>query len=111
MRKLVLQYLLVSFLLWVLDRLMVGIRFELHGLFMMAAFLTLVTRYIKPFLNLISFPLNILSFGLFSLVLNVMLLFLGASLLPGVQVKSVSDLFVLDLCFSIFAAVIFPRLK
>ena len=50
-----------------------------RGLFIMAAIIGLVNALIAPFLKLLSCPLIILTLGLFTLVINAILLQLAAS--------------------------------
>ncbi|MFV0379526.1 MAG: phage holin family protein [Anaerorhabdus sp.] len=49
----------------------------------MALVLMLVTKFIKPILNLISLPLTLITFGLFSLVINAFVLHVTFSLVDG----------------------------
>ncbi len=49
--------------------------------------LTLMTLIIKPVLNIISFPLNIVSLGLFSAVANVLVLYLLTILVPNISIQ------------------------
>lgn len=49
--------------------------------------IALVNTFIKPILELISLPINILTIGLFSLVINAFLLMLAGWLTPGFEVE------------------------
>lgn len=51
-----------------------------------AAAIGLVNTFIKPILSALSLPLNFLSFGLFSLVVNGICFWLAASFVPGFTV-------------------------
>lgn len=46
----------------------------------------LIDAFIKPILRVLTLPISCLTFGLFALVLNVLLFRLGAELAPGVEV-------------------------
>jgi putative membrane protein len=48
--------------------------------------LGLVNAFIKPFLVLITLPINILTLGLFTLVINALLIMLVSYLVPGFKV-------------------------
>lgn len=52
-----------------------------------AAVLGLINAFVKPVLSLLTLPLTILTLGLFSLVLNALLIMLAAKLVPGFQVN------------------------
>lgn len=47
----------------------------------------LIDAAIKPFLRLLTLPITCLTFGLFALVLNVLLFRLGAEISPGITVS------------------------
>lgn len=52
-----------------------------------AIVLGLINAVIKPVLKLLTLPLTIMTLGLFSLVLNALLIMLTAKLAPGFQVQ------------------------
>jgi len=49
--------------------------------------LGLINAFIKPVLSLLTLPLTIMTLGLFSLVLNALLIMLIAKFVPGFQVQ------------------------
>lgn len=49
--------------------------------------LGLINAFIKPVLSLLTLPLTVMTLGLFSLVLNALLIMLTARLVPGFQVQ------------------------
>lgn len=49
----------------------------------------LVNSFVKPILSTLSLPLNFLSFGLFSLVVNGICFWLASVLVPGFEVRGV----------------------
>lgn len=51
---------------------------DLVKLLAVALILALINSYIKPILKILSFPITLISFGLFALVLNALLLLLVA---------------------------------
>ncbi len=53
---------------------------------LVAFLLAVVNTYLKPLLMLISLPLTILTFGLFLLVINVLMIYLVDGLVPGFEV-------------------------
>jgi putative membrane protein len=52
-----------------------------------AAVLGAVNLLIKPILTLITLPINVLTLGLFSLVINALMLKLAAGLVPGFAIQ------------------------
>ncbi len=56
------------------------------GALVLAVVLALINIFIKPLLTFLTLPLNILTLGLFSLVLNAALIMLADMLVPGFSV-------------------------
>jgi putative membrane protein len=52
-----------------------------------ALVLGLVNAFIKPFLILLTLPINLLTLGLFTLVINTLLIMLTSALVPGFDVR------------------------
>lgn len=67
-----------------------------------ALILGLVNIFIKPFLVLITLPINFISLGLFSFVINAPMIMLVASIVQGFSVSG----FVAALIFSIFLSLL-----
>ena len=58
----------------------------------LALVLGLVNAFIRPLMVFLTLPVTILTFGLFLLVINAAMLWLAASLVPGVKVKGFGSL-------------------
>jgi len=50
--------------------------------------LTLVNLIVRPIIKLLTLPLNIITFGLFSIVVNVFLIWLVIYLVPGFEIQT-----------------------
>jgi len=70
---------------------------DLLSLLLVAVFLALVNTILKPILLILTLPINLLTLGLFTFVLNALLVLLVSSWVPGFQVDS----FLWALVFSI----------
>ncbi len=55
-------------------------------LFLAAAVFAILTVFVKPVLNILSLPFNLLTFGFFSFLLNVLMLFAITFVLPNFKV-------------------------
>ena len=55
--------------------------------------LGLINFFIKPILNLITLPLRILTFGLFSLIINMAIIFFLDVIFPELEISGISALF------------------
>lgn len=71
-----------------------GIRVDGFEFAMLIALLiTLVNIFIKPLLKLIAFPINLLSFGLFNLVINFGILYGVSYLIPQYHLENTLSAF------------------
>jgi putative membrane protein len=61
---------------------------NLTAIILGALVLTLAQLTIKPILTLLTLPINILTLGLFSLIINGLIIWLMASIVPGIYLKS-----------------------
>ena len=93
--SLIIRILANSAAIWTADRLVPGFVFTgtYIDLFIAGAVLGIINALIRPILNLISFPIIFLTLGLFSVVINMFLLYLAASFLPHLQIQSLSAAF------------------
>jgi len=66
-----------------------------------AILLALVNTFVKPFIVVLSLPLTILTFGLFILVINALMLMLVDALVEGMKIKSFGWAFLFSLLLSI----------
>jgi len=51
-----------------------------------AAVLGILNAFLRPFLLILTLPLNLLTFGLFTLVINAMMLKMASAVIPGFDV-------------------------
>lgn len=66
-----------------------GIKAKNFSAFIIAAtVLGLINAFIRPALWFLTAPLSVLTFGLFALVINALMIMLAASLVPNFEVKS-----------------------
>ena len=52
--------------------------------------LTLLNKFVRPILKILFLPINIVTLGLFSIILNVALLWLVTYLVPGFHIEAMS---------------------
>lgn len=83
-----LQLLLTAALLLLVADLVRGVHIEGWGpAFLGAIMLGLVNAIVRPVMIVLTLPLTVLSFGLFLLVVNALMLRLVAALVPGIRVE------------------------
>ena len=87
--SLILHWVITAAVLLLISNIMPGIHIDSFGVAMIAALVMgLVNFFIKPILVLLTLPLNFLTLGLFSFVINAALFGLVAWLVPGFAVAS-----------------------
>ena len=63
-----------------------GIEVTLIGALVLAVVLGIINAFLKPIINLLTLPINVVTLGLFSLVVNALLIMLAGMLVPGFTV-------------------------
>ncbi|HKK46469.1 MAG TPA: phage holin family protein [Balneolaceae bacterium] len=66
-----------------------------------AILLAIVNTFIKPFIVILSLPLTIITFGLFILVINALMLMLVDALVEGMKIRSFGWALLFSLLLSI----------
>lgn len=76
--------LIVLFTAWILPGITVS---SIPTAMATAVVIALINVSIKPVLNLITLPLNIITFGVFAIIINALLLMFTAYLVPGFDIS------------------------
>ncbi|MFO7263451.1 MAG: phage holin family protein [Bacillota bacterium] len=98
------QWLLNSLALLLVDALLEGIDLQGIGTALLAAVLLgLINTFIRPLLVILALPLTVLTFGLFILIINALTFALTAWLLPGFTVSGPLAAFWGALLMSLFS--------
>ncbi|MBA2564547.1 MAG: phage holin family protein [Gemmatimonadetes bacterium] len=85
--KLVVRWLLNAAALWVADAALSGVAVRtLTALLIAALAIGLINALIRPVLLVLTIPITVLTLGLFLIVLNGLLFWLAAELVPGFMV-------------------------
>jgi putative membrane protein len=93
--------------LWVASHLFKGLRFDdASSLVVAALLLGLANALVKPLLIVLTLPLTLLTFGLFLLVINALMILLVARLVKGFQVSSFWTAFFASIFISLLSVVI-----
>lgn len=80
-------WLLTALGLWIVSRIVPGIRADSGADLLIAALvLGFINAFIRPLLLALTLPLTVLTFGLFAIVLNALFLQLTAAIVPGFKV-------------------------
>lgn len=65
--------------------------------------IALINTFIKPIIQLITLPINIITLGLFTLVINALLFMLAAFITPGLEVEGFWSALFGSLVFSLLS--------
>lgn len=79
-----------------------GVSTTLLGALVLAVVLALINMFIKPVLLILTLPINILTLGLFSLIINALLIMFAAKIVDGFAVNG----FVPALIFAIVLSLV-----
>ena len=99
----VLHIVVTSLLVLLVAKVVSGFEVENWGSALMVALvLGLVNAFVRPLMVFLTLPITILTLGLFLLVINALMLWLAASIVPGVKVKGFGPAFLGALLLSVF---------
>ena len=101
------QWAITGLSLWLASRIFKGLKFDSTSSLVIAALLLgLANAIVKPVLVLLTFPLTLVTFGLFILVINALMVLLVARLVKGFRVASFWTALWASLLISILSIVI-----
>lgn len=87
-----------------------GIQVTLIGALVLAIVLAIINIFFKPIIGLLTLPINIVTLGLFSLVVNALLIMLAGVIVPGFVVSGFWPAFFFSIVVSLVTA-LFGSLK
>lgn len=99
---------IINFLAIVITaQLIKGLQFDgLETMVISAGILSVVNAVIRPILMVLSFPFTILTLGLFTFVINALMLLLTAQIMPGFVILGFWTAFFGAILISIFSSII-----
>jgi putative membrane protein len=98
---------IMSLSLWVASHLFHGLSFSNRSsLLVSALILGFVNAVLRPVLFYLTFPLTLLTLGLFALVLNALMIMLVASLVQGFKLSGFWTAFFVSIFITVFTFVI-----
>ena len=104
MTRLVLKWALNSFALFFAMRLVPGIRIDrFQELLLATLVIGLLNVFLKPVIVLLTLPVTVMTLGLFTFVINGLIFYLAALMVPGFHVAGFWSAFVAAFFFSLFS--------
>jgi putative membrane protein len=100
--RIILHWILISIAVVATTFIISGMKVEpLWVALIVGACLTLFNMFIKPIVNILTLPLNIITLGLFSLIVNAILFWFLGDLIEGFEVTTFTAAFIGALLVSI----------
>lgn len=111
--RIIFHWLVLSIAIWATTLIVSGIVVDpVWVALIVGACLTLVNMFLKPIINILTLPLNLLTLGLFSLVINgAIFWYLGSGMIKGFSVVGFTAAFVGALIVSILNWIITKLLR
>ncbi len=107
MTQLLLKWVLNSFALFIVMKLIPGIQIgRFQDLLLAALVIGLLNAFLRPVIILLTLPVTVLTLGLFTLVINGLMIYLASHLVTGFQVSGFGAAFVAALFFSLFSFIL-----
>lgn len=104
----ILTWLVTTASLLILSRLRIGLDLKDTGTALVAALvLGLLNAFVRPVLAFFAFPVTLLTFGLFSFVINAFILWIVSALVKGFELKGCLSSLVVAVLLAILNAVLF----
>ncbi len=97
-------WLMTAMGLWLVTVIVPGVRVHSGGDLLWAALvLGAINAVIRPLLWVLTMPLTVLTFGLFALLVNALMVRIAAALVPGFEVASFADALLAALIMALLA--------
>jgi putative membrane protein len=107
MRGLIIRWVTTAFALWLTSMFVKGVEFDgLSSLFFAAVVLGIFNAILRPLVLIITFPINLLTLGLFTFVINGLMLKLTADVVRGFSVTGFWSAVIGALLLSLFSFMI-----
>ena len=99
--KLFFHWLIAALAIGIASYIVPGVAITLTGALIAAVVLGALNLFIRPILLILTLPINILTLGAFSLVINALLVMLASLVVPGFSVLGFWSAFVFALVLSV----------
>ena len=107
MTRLMLKWALNSFALFIVMKTISGIQIDrFQDLLLATLVIGLLNVFLRPVIILLTLPVTVLTLGLFTLVINGLIFYMAANLVPGFHVAGFGSAFIAALLFTLFSSVL-----
>jgi len=110
--NLIIKLLLTALAVVVLAKILPGVSVESYGsAIIVAIVIALLRLLVKPILVLLTLPITIVTFGLFLLIINAIIILMADYFVGGFDVVSIWWALLFSLLLSLFQSILFSLLK
>jgi len=93
--------------LYLVAYLVPGVKFDSFSTLLIASLVIgIINTFIKPIVKLLTLPINMVTLGLFTLVINIVLLMLAALLVPGFELGGLFSAIIASLLLTLVSWVL-----
>ncbi|OGY45622.1 MAG: hypothetical protein A3A24_01735 [Candidatus Buchananbacteria bacterium RIFCSPLOWO2_01_FULL_46_12] len=101
--KILINWLIIALVIMIGAYILPGVNVtDFWSAFVAAAILGLLNAFLKPLIIILTLPINILTLGLFTLVINTLILMLVSAIVPGVVIASFWSALIFSIVISLF---------
>lgn len=112
MMKILANWVVNALALFIVSKIITGIRLQdFWSALMAVAVIGLVNTLIKPVLLFLTFPITILTLGLFTFVVNAFMLILASSLTPGFKVDGFGTALLGSILLSLVSTLLYSLVR
>lgn len=112
MVRMIADWLLHALALYIVALIVPGIQLEGFGTALLAVIIIgLLNALVKPILILLTLPINILTLGLFTFIINAVLLLLAGAIVPGFHVDGLGAALLGSILLSLVTAIFHGLVK
>ena len=94
---------IILFVAWIIPGISVD---NFFSAMLVSVVIGLINTFVKPVLKLISMPINFVTLGLFSFVINALLLMFAGAITPGFEVEGFLSALLGSILLSLFSGVV-----
>ncbi len=110
--RFLLKLLLTALAVMLLANILPGVAITNYTTAIFVAFaISILNMFVRPLLVLFTFPVTILTFGFFLLVINACIILLADNIVTGFEVSGFFTAFLFSVLLSIFRSLLFKLLK
>lgn len=110
--KLIIKLLLTALAVVILAKILPGVAVEGYGsAIVVAIVIALLRLLVRPILVLLTLPITVITFGLFLLIINAIIILMADYFVDGFNVASIWWALLFSLLLSLFQSILFSLLK